>query len=108
MISIGFIRTGNMGAPMARNLLKAGFKLHAYDVVASSLEPIQAAGAEAADSAVDAAAKGDIVITMLPAGKHVASVYLGDEGIIAATKPGTLLIDCSTIDVKTARDVARS
>lgn len=108
MTSIGFIGTGNMGGPMARNLLKAGFKLHAFDVVASSLEAIVAAGAEAASSAVDAAGKGDIVITMLPAGKHVASVYLGDVGIIAATRPGSLLIDCSTIDVKTARDVARS
>ncbi|QEX16422.1 3-hydroxyisobutyrate dehydrogenase [Hypericibacter terrae] len=108
MTSIGFIGTGNMGGPMARNLLKSGFKLHAFDVVASSLKAIVDAGAEAAGSAVEAAATADIVITMLPAGKHVASVYLGDEGIIAATRPGTLLIDCSTIDVKTARDVARS
>jgi len=108
MTSIGFIGTGNMGGPMARNLLKAGFKLHAYDVVPESLQGVVEAGAEAASSAVDAAGKGDIVITMLPAGKHVASVYLGDAGIIAAARPGTLLIDCSTIDVKTARDVARA
>jgi 3-hydroxyisobutyrate dehydrogenase len=108
MTSIGFIGTGNMGGPMARNLLKAGFKLHAYDLNPQSLEAVVEAGAEAASSAVEAATKGDVVITMLPAGKHVASVYLGDSGIIAAVRPGTLLIDCSTIDVKTARDVARA
>jgi 3-hydroxyisobutyrate dehydrogenase len=108
MTSIGFIGTGNMGGPMARNLLKAGFKLHAFDLNPESLAGIVAAGAEAASSAVDAAAKGDVVITMLPAGKHVASVYLGDSGIIAAARPGTLLVDCSTIDVKTARDVAHA
>jgi 3-hydroxyisobutyrate dehydrogenase len=108
MTTIGFIGTGNMGGPMARNLLKGGFKLYAYDVVAESLKGVVAAGAEAARSAVEAAGKSDIVITMLPAGKHVASVYLGDAGIIAATRPETLLIDCSTIDVKTARDVARA
>jgi 3-hydroxyisobutyrate dehydrogenase len=108
MTSIGFIGTGNMGGPMARNLLKAGFKLHAYDLNPQSLEAVVEAGAEAASSAADAATLGDVVITMLPAGKHVASVYLGDSGIIAAVRPGTLLIDCSTIDVKTARDVARA
>ncbi|QEX23045.1 3-hydroxyisobutyrate dehydrogenase [Hypericibacter adhaerens] len=108
MTSIGFIGTGNMGGPMARNLLKAGFKLSAYDVNADSLKSVVAAGAEAAASPNDAAAASDVVITMLPAGQHVASVYLGDTGIIAAVRPDTLLIDCSTIDVKTARDVARA
>jgi 3-hydroxyisobutyrate dehydrogenase len=108
MTTIGFIGTGNMGGPMARNLLKAGYKLHAFDLVPESLEGVVAAGAEAASSATDAARRSDVVITMLPAGRHVASVYLGDTGIIAAVNPATLLIDCSTIDVKTARDVARA
>jgi 3-hydroxyisobutyrate dehydrogenase len=108
MTRIGFIGTGNMGGPMARNLLKAGYSLQAFDLVPGALKGVVAAGAEAARSAVDAARRSDVVITMLPAGKHVASVYLGDTGIIAAVEPGTLLIDCSTIDVKTAREVARA
>jgi 3-hydroxyisobutyrate dehydrogenase len=108
MTTIGFIGTGNMGGPMARNLLKAGYKLHAFDLAPGALKGVVTAGAEAAPSAIDAARRSDIVITMLPAGRHVASVYLGDTGIIAAVEPGTLLIDCSTIDVKTARDVARA
>ena len=105
MAKIGFIGLGNMGGPMARNLLKAGHKLRAFDVVKPNLDAVAGSGAEAAASAADAAAGAEAVITMLPAGEHVRSVYLGDAGVIAASAKGTLLIDSSTIDVETARAV---
>jgi 3-hydroxyisobutyrate dehydrogenase len=106
MIRIGFIGVGNMGGPMARNLLKAGHALKAYDLVPAALAHIVEAGALAAASPLDAATGVDVVITMLPAGQHVRAVYLGDGGLIAKARPGTLLIDSSTIDVATAREVA--
>jgi 3-hydroxyisobutyrate dehydrogenase len=106
MTTIAFIGTGNMGGPMARNLLKAGLAVTAFDVVAESLAGVVAAGAAAAASPAAAVKDADIVVTMLPAGKHVRAVYEGAEGVIARCKPGALLIDCSTIDVQTARDVA--
>jgi 3-hydroxyisobutyrate dehydrogenase len=106
MTTIAFIGTGNMGGPMARNLLKAGLAVTAFDVVAESLAGVVAAGAAAASSPAAAVKDADIVVTMLPAGKHVRAVYDGAEGVIARCKPGALLIDCSTIDVQTARDVA--
>ena len=105
MAVIGFIGLGNMGLPMARNLLKAGHQLVAFDVAGAALDAAVAAGAEAADSAAAAAPGAEVVITMLPEGRHVREVYLGDDGIIAHAKPGCLLIDCSTIDVDSARAV---
>src|SRR5579871_4697043 len=106
MTRIGFVGVGNMGGPMARNLLKAGHALKAYDLVPAALAHIVEAGALAAASPLDAATGVDVVITMLPAGQHVRTVYLGDGGLIAKARPGTLLIDSSTIDVATAREVA--
>jgi len=106
MIRIGFIGVGNMGGPMARNLLKAGHALKAYDLVPVALAQVVEAGALVAASPLDAATDVDAVITMLPAGQHVRAVYLGDGGLIAKARPGTLLIDSSTIDVATAREVA--
>ncbi len=106
MIHIGFIGVGNMGGPMARNLLKAGHALKAYDLVPAALAHVVEAGARAAASPLDAATDVDAVITMLPAGQHVRAVYLGGGGLIAKARPGTLLIDSSTIDVATAREVA--
>jgi 3-hydroxyisobutyrate dehydrogenase len=106
MTRIGFIGVGNMGGPMALNLLKAGHGLKAYDLVPALLARVAEAGAEAASSPLDAAAGVDAVITMLPAGQHVRAVYLGEGGLVAKAKPGTLLIDSSTIDVATAREVA--
>jgi len=104
MTNIGFIGVGNMGGPMARNLLKAGHKLDAFDLSAAVLEPVLKAGADKASSANEAAKNADIVITMLPAGQHVQSVYL-ENGIMSAAKKGALLIDCSTIDIDSARVV---
>jgi 3-hydroxyisobutyrate dehydrogenase len=106
MADIGFIGLGNMGAPMAANLLKAGHRVTGFDVVQGPVEALAAKGGRGAGSAVEAAAAGEIVITMLPAGPHVRSIYLGEGGVLANARRGTLLIDCSTIDVETARAVA--
>jgi 3-hydroxyisobutyrate dehydrogenase len=105
MAKIGFIGLGHMGGPMARNLIKAGHALMAFDLVPAALEAAVAAGAGKASTPAEAATHGDILITMLPAGNHVRSVYLGRGGAIDAAAPGALLIDCSTIDVQTAREV---
>jgi 3-hydroxyisobutyrate dehydrogenase len=106
MATIGFIGLGNMGGPMARNLVKAGHRLRVYDVVPAAVERAVAAGAAPARDVAAATRGAEIVITMLPAGEQVREVYLGPDGVIAAATAGTLLIDCSTIDVATAREVS--
>src|SRR5450755_3106731 len=106
MSRIGFIGLGNMGLPMAVNLIKAGHQVEGVDVNPASVEKLKAAGGANVEFAKVAATRGDVVITMLPAGQHVREVYLGAGGIIANANPDTLLIDCSTIDVDTARAVA--
>jgi 3-hydroxyisobutyrate dehydrogenase len=103
MARIGFVGLGNMGGGMALNLVKAGHEVVAFDLAEPALARARDGGCAIAESAAEAAAKVDAVVTMLPAGKHVASVY--GEQIFGAVKPGTLLIDCSTIDVATARAV---
>ena len=107
MARIGFIGLGNMGMPMAQNMLKAGHQVEGVDINPHAVEKLKAAGGTAVEMAQVAASRADVVITMLPAGQHVRDVYLGANGIVQAANPGTLLIDCSTIDVTTARDVAR-
>ncbi|HEY2531094.1 MAG TPA: 3-hydroxyisobutyrate dehydrogenase [Xanthobacteraceae bacterium] len=106
MTAIGFIGLGNMGAPMAANLVKAGHQVTGYDLVPAAVAALAAAGGWAAASAAEAVAAGDVVITMLPAGPQVREVYLGNGGILGRARKGALLIDCSTIDVDTARLVA--
>src|SRR4051812_45685270 len=106
MATIGFIGLGNMGAPMAANLLKAQHRVTGFDLVANAVSALAKQGGHSAPSAPEAAAAGEIVITMLPAGPQVRDVYLGPDGIIARARQGALLIDCSTIDVETARMVA--
>ncbi len=106
MARIGFIGLGNMGLPMAQNLLKAGHQVEGVDLNPASIEKLIASGGVNAEFAKVAASRADVVITMLPAGKHVREVYLGSGGIVEYANPGTLLIDCSTIDVETAREVA--
>ncbi|KIL99272.1 3-hydroxyisobutyrate dehydrogenase [Paramagnetospirillum magnetotacticum MS-1] len=103
MASIGFIGLGNMGAPMMRNLIKAGHKLAAFDLSEAALKAATAAGATACSKAVDAARGAEVVVSMLPAGAHVKSVMLGDGGLFAAAPKGCLFIDSSTIDVASAR-----
>src|SRR5450631_2253813 len=106
MATIGFIGLGNMGAPMAANLVKAGHTVTGYDLVPAALQAFGAAGGKTASSAAEAARGADVVITMLPAGEHVREVWLHQGGLIEAVKSGKpLLIDCSTIDVDSARVV---
>jgi 3-hydroxyisobutyrate dehydrogenase len=106
MASIGFIGLGNMGGPMAVNLIKAGHALSVFDVSPSAMAALTGAGATAASSPGDAARNAETVVTMLPAGQHVREVYLAPAGLIATARRGTLFIDCSTIDVATAREVS--
>lgn len=106
MANIGFIGLGNMGGPMAANLIKAGHSVAVFDMAQDALDKAQAAGGTVAGSAADAAKGAEVVVTMLPAGAHVSSVYTDAGGVIEAADPGTLLIDCSTIDVATARSVS--
>jgi 3-hydroxyisobutyrate dehydrogenase len=105
MTTIAFIGVGHMGGPMARNLVKAGHAVRAYDLSASLLKAVVEAGATGAVSAADAVAGSDVVVTMLPAGNHVRSVYLDKAGVLASAKKGALLIDSSTIDIDSARAV---
>ena len=103
MATIGFIGLGNMGGPMAANLVKAGHRVTGFDLVSAALAAAEGAGVAIAASPAEAVAGAEIVVTMLPSGKHVLGVYDGPQGIIAAVEPGTLLIDSSTIDVESAR-----
>lgn len=105
MAKIGFIGLGNMGGPMAQNLIKAGHDLVVFDLSAEAVKAATDAGAVAAAKSADVARDVDAVVTMLPAGAHVSSVYLGEDGLLAAANKGTLFIDSSTIDVETARSV---
>jgi len=106
MSTVGFIGIGNMGRPMARNLVEAGHTVRAYDRAPEARAGAVDAGASTAETIAEAIGGTDVVITMLPEGAHVRAVYLGDEGILAALAGPTLLVDCSTIDVATAREVA--
>ena len=105
MTNIAFIGLGNMGGPMAKNLLAAGHTLKIFDLSQDALNDVASAGAAVAGSAVEACKTADVVITMLPAGKHVRQVYIGDDGLLDHLSPGTLCLDASTIDSDTARDV---
>jgi 3-hydroxyisobutyrate dehydrogenase len=106
MARIGFIGLGNMGLPMAQNLIKAGHQVEGVDVNPAAIEKLKTSGGAAVEFAKVAASRADVVITMLPAGQQVREVYLGPNGIVENANEGTLLIDCSTIDVETARVVA--
>ena len=106
MAKIGFIGLGNMGLPMAQNLVKAGHAVAGFDVSRDAIDRFAAAGGEPAHSICEACRGAEVVITMLPAGRQVHDVYFGEEGVLASAPAGALLIDSSTIDVETARDVA--
>ncbi len=102
---IAFIGLGNMGLGMAGNLAKAGHEVRALDISKEAVSKAVAAGCIAGENAKDTLSSADVVVTMLPAGKHVRSVYTGEDGVFSHAKEGTVFIDCSTIDVATARDV---
>ena len=108
MAKIGFIGLGNMGAPMAANLVKAGHQVSGFDLNAGALNALVTAGGTAAAGAAEAARGADVIITMLPAGEHVREVWLHQGGLIEVARSAAvmpLLIDCSTIDVASARTV---
>jgi 3-hydroxyisobutyrate dehydrogenase len=105
-MKIGFVGLGHMGNPMARNLLKHGHKLKVYDVVPDLVKKLEKEGCEVATSAADCARGVEAVITMLPSSPHVRSAYMSEYGVLKGAAPGTPLIDCSTIDPLTAREVA--
>ncbi|WDI30615.1 3-hydroxyisobutyrate dehydrogenase [Hyphococcus flavus] len=105
MTSIAFIGLGNMGGPMAANLAKAGHEVTATDLSIGAIDRAVEAGCKRGDSVADAVKDADVVVTMLPAGAHVRSVYTEGYGVLANAKEGALLIDSSTIDVDSARAV---
>lgn len=105
MKTVAFIGLGNMGGPMACNLAKAGFNVRAFDLSAEALNNVAQAGAYAATDAADAVKEADVVVSMLPAGKHVRALYMSEQGIAAHMQPGTLVIDSSTIDAESAKTV---
>ncbi|MDP6881283.1 MAG: NAD(P)-binding domain-containing protein, partial [Alteromonas macleodii] len=104
MTTVAFIGLGNMGSGMADNLVKNDYNVLAFDLSEAALAKAKEAGCTIAQSTEQAAAEADIVITMLPAGKHVKDIY--SNQILASVREGTLLIDCSTIDVETAKSVS--
>lgn len=106
-MNIGFIGLGNMGAPMAANLLKAGHSLIVFDVVKPAVDRIAAQGARSAVSPKALAGEDiEMVLTMLPSSSHSKAVYLGEDGVLAGVQPGVLLVDCSTIDPFTTQEIA--
>lgn len=106
MKKIGFIGLGIMGKPMAQNLIKAGYDLTGYDIVHERLAAVVQAGARAGASSKDVAAKSEIVITMLPNSPHVKEAVLGAGGVLEGAKPGTILVDMSSIAPLASREIA--
>jgi 3-hydroxyisobutyrate dehydrogenase len=106
MTKIAFIGLGNMGSGMCANLCKAGHEVRAFDLNAEAVKAAEGHGAVAAATIADAVKDSEIVVTMLPAGKHVLSVYFGDDGVAAHAVKGALFLDCSTIAVEDAREAA--
>ena len=104
MATIAFLGLGNMGGPMAKNLLAAGHQLTVFDLVEAACAALAAEGI-GGNSATEAAKNAGVIISMLPAGKHVAGTFLGDDGLLATISKDTLILDASTIDAATARQV---
>ena len=100
MATIAFLGLGNMGGPMAKNLLAAGHALTVFDLVEAACAAVAAEGASIAASAAEAAESADVIISMLPAGKHVAGTFLGEGGLLAKVSTDTLILDASTIDAE--------
>jgi 3-hydroxyisobutyrate dehydrogenase len=103
MTTIAFIGLGNMGGPMAANLVKADKRVLGFDFSAAALAKAREAGVEAAQDSAAAVAQADVIITMLPTGKHLLSALEAEDGVLRAARKGALLIDCSTVDMDSAR-----
>ena len=108
MARVAFIGLGNMGGPMAGNLLKAGHDVEVFDLSAEATALLAERGASVAASALAATKDKDYIISMLPAGRHVAATYLGEEGLLANLDRHTTVLDCSTIDAATARQLGEA
>jgi 3-hydroxyisobutyrate dehydrogenase len=108
MAKVGFIGLGNMGGPMAVNLINAGHDVTGFDLSEKLVNDLEREGGTGAISIAEAAAGAEFIFTMLPAGKHVEIVYGSDTGVFANARPGAALVDCSTIDVATARRVGQA
>jgi len=106
MKNIGFIGLGIMGKPMAKNLLKAGYVLKVYDIVPEAVQELVAAGAQAGTSSKDVASFGEVVITMLPNSPHVTEAVLGKDGVLDGAKPGTILVDMSSIAPLASQEIS--
>ncbi|MGZ3297537.1 MAG: 3-hydroxyisobutyrate dehydrogenase [Asticcacaulis sp.] len=104
-MEIAFIGLGNMGSGMAANLLKAGHRVRVFDLNPDTVAKAVAIGATSAPSLNRAVAQTEAVVTMLPAGQHVTEVYAGPDGVFASARPDVLLIDCSTIDIATTKEI---
>lgn len=105
-MKVAFLGLGNMGLPMAVNLVKAGHQVAGFDLVQAQLDAFKAAGGVPSSSASDAVIGAEVIISMLPASRHVEALYLGDSGLLATANPQALLIDCSTISPKVSQAVA--
>ena len=107
-MKVAFLGLGNMGLPMALNLIKAGYQVQGFDLVRDQLDAFKDGGGVSMQSAAEASTGVDVIISMLPASQHVQALYLGQSGLLAIANPKTLLIDCSTISPKVAQAVAAS
>ena len=105
-MKVAFLGLGNMGLPMALNLIKAGHQVYGFDLVQAQLDAFKAGSGIPMQSAAEAAKDADVIISMLPASRHVEALYLGDAGLLATANPKSLLIDCSTISPKVSQAVA--
>jgi 3-hydroxyisobutyrate dehydrogenase len=111
MATVAFIGLGNMGGPMAKNLVAAGHTVTVFDLMPEACADLQQAGASVAETTADAVAGAEYVVTMLPAGKHVAGVYIGSDeqpGLLSQLDSSVTVLDCSTIDAQTARTVGEA
>ncbi|KAL2307511.1 hypothetical protein Nmel_000480 [Mimus melanotis] len=105
---VGFIGLGNMGNPMAKNLVKHGYPVIVYDVFPEACKEFQDVGAQVTESPADVAERADRIITMLPSSPHAKEVYTGANGILKKVKKGSLLIDSSTIDPAVSKELAKA
>ncbi|MFC3031289.1 3-hydroxyisobutyrate dehydrogenase [Pseudoalteromonas fenneropenaei] len=108
MAKIGFIGLGNMGGPMAANLLKAGHQVTVFDLSEAAMADLASKGAQLADKVSAVCTGADFVVSMLPAGKHVRAIYTGEDGLVNYLEPQTLVIDSSTIDAESAQFVGKA
>lgn len=107
-MKVAFLGLGNMGLPMALNLIQAGYEVQGFDLVRDQLDAFKDGGGLPMQSAAEAATGVNVIISMLPASQHVQALYLGQSGLLATANPKTLLIDCSTISPKVSQAVAAS